>query len=155
MEKVKKDGEIVRETAKAAVVHGGRKVLLIAAGAVIPVRQREDNLTDVSAAERPDFSGGSRGSLKAFAQELVNLTTKEVRALAEILKEEYGIVSAEPLIIEESPHPADGKRQQTVPVLRRKQNHYVPKSWERSTAARRKDDFKPTAVTKKLWLFVF
>lgn len=32
MEKVKKDGEIVRETAKAAVVHGGRKVLLIAAG---------------------------------------------------------------------------------------------------------------------------
>lgn len=111
MEKVKKDGEIVRETAKAAVVHGGRKVLLIAAGAVVPVRQREDNLTDVSAAERPDFSGGSRGSLKAFAQELINLTTKEVRALAEILKEEYGIVPAEPLIIEESPHPADGKRQ--------------------------------------------
>ena len=127
MEKVKKDGEIVRETAKAAVVHGSRKVLLIAAGAVVPVRQREDNLTDVSAAERPDFSGGSRGSLKAFAQELINLTTKEVRALAEILKEEYGIVPAEPLIIEESPHPADGKRQQTVPVLRRKQNHYVPK----------------------------
>ena len=113
MEKVKKDGEIVRETAKAAVVHGGRKVLLIAAGAIVPVRQREDNLTDVSAAERPDFSGGSRGSLKAFAQELINLTTKEVRALAEILKEEYGIVPAEPLIIEESPHPADGKRQQT------------------------------------------
>ena len=101
MEKVKKDGEIVRETAKAAVVHGGRKVLLIAAGAVVPVRQREDNLTDVSAVERPDFSGGSRGSLKAFAQELINLTTKEVRALAEILKEEYGIVPAEPLIIEE------------------------------------------------------
>lgn len=74
MEKVKKGGEIVRETAKAAVVHGGRKVLLIAAGAVVPVRQREDNLTDVSAAERPDFSGGSRGSLKDFAQELVNLT---------------------------------------------------------------------------------
>ena len=75
--------------------------------------------------------------------------------MAEILKEEYGIVPAEPLIIEESPHPADGKRQQTVPVLRRKQNHMFRKSWERSTAARRKDDFKPTAVTKKLWLFVF
>lgn len=155
MEKVKKDGEIVRETAKAAVVHGGRKVLLIAAGAVVPVRQREDNLTDVSAAERPDFSGGSRGSLKAFAQELINLTTKEVRALAEILKEEYGIVPAEPLIIEESPHPAEGNGSKPCRCSAESRTIMFRKSWERSTAARRKDDFKPTAVTKKLWLFVF
>ncbi len=32
--------------------------------------------------------------LKAFAEQLVNLTVKEVNELAEILKEEYGIEPA-------------------------------------------------------------
>jgi len=52
---------------------------------------------------------------------------KEVRSLVEILKEEYGIEPAEPLIIEEQPRPAGERQQQAVPTLHRKQNRYVPK----------------------------
>ena len=38
--------------------------------------------------------------LKAFAEQLVNLTVKEVNELAEILKNEYGIEPAAYLFVE-------------------------------------------------------
>ena len=47
--------------------------------------------------------------LKAMAEELVNLTVKEVNELAEILKEEYGIC-----LLYTSPSPRD-KRQSRMP----------------------------------------
>jgi len=37
--------------------------------------------------------------LKAFAEQLVNLTVKEVNELAQILKDEYGIVPAASAVV--------------------------------------------------------
>lgn len=46
--------------------------------------------------------------LKAFAEQLVNLTVKEVNELAEILKEEYGIEPAAAAAVAVAPGAADG-----------------------------------------------
>lgn len=46
--------------------------------------------------------------LKAFAEQLVNLTVKEVNELAEILKEEYGIEPAAAAAVAVVPGAADG-----------------------------------------------
>ena len=46
--------------------------------------------------------------LKAFAEQLVNLTVKEVNELAEILKEEYGIEPAAAAVAVAAPGAADG-----------------------------------------------
>ena len=35
--------------------------------------------------------------IKAIAEELVNLTVKEVKNLTDVLKDEYGIAAAEPV----------------------------------------------------------
>ena len=44
--------------------------------------------------------------LKAFAEQLVNLTVKEVNELANILKEEYGIEPAAAAVAVAAPGPA-------------------------------------------------
>ncbi|MFA8451240.1 MAG: 50S ribosomal protein L7/L12 [Bacteroidales bacterium] len=46
--------------------------------------------------------------LKAFAEQLVNLTVKEVNELAEILKEEYGIEPAAAAVAVAAPAAAEG-----------------------------------------------
>ncbi len=46
--------------------------------------------------------------LKAFAEQLVNLTVKEVNELAEILKEEYGIEPAAAAAVAAAPAAAEG-----------------------------------------------
>ena len=46
--------------------------------------------------------------LKAFAEQLVNLTVKEVNELADILKEEYGIEPAAAAVAVAAPGAADG-----------------------------------------------
>ncbi len=46
--------------------------------------------------------------LKAFAEQLVNLTVKEVNELAEILKEEYGIEPAAAAVAVAAPGAAEG-----------------------------------------------
>ena len=46
--------------------------------------------------------------LKAFAEQLVNLTVKEVNELAEILKEEYGIEPAAAAVAVAAPGAGDG-----------------------------------------------
>ena len=45
--------------------------------------------------------------LKAFAEQLVNLTVKEVNELAEILKEEYGIEPASAAVVAAGPAEGD------------------------------------------------
>ncbi|MFO7922572.1 MAG: 50S ribosomal protein L7/L12 [Bacteroidales bacterium] len=47
--------------------------------------------------------------LKAFAEQLVNLTVKEVNELAEILKEEYGIEPAAAAVAVAGPAAAEGE----------------------------------------------
>lgn len=51
--------------------------------------------------------------LKAFAEQLVNLTVKEVNELADILKEEYGIEPAAAAVAVAS-GPADGGEEQAA-----------------------------------------
>jgi large subunit ribosomal protein L7/L12 len=46
--------------------------------------------------------------LKAFAEQLVNLTVKEVNDLAKILKDEYGIEPAAATVVAAGPAAADG-----------------------------------------------
>jgi large subunit ribosomal protein L7/L12 len=46
--------------------------------------------------------------LKAFAEQLVNLTVKEVKELADILKEEYGIEPAAAAVAVAGPASSDG-----------------------------------------------
>jgi len=51
--------------------------------------------------------------LKKFAEELVNLTVKEVNELAEILKEEYGIEPAAAAVVAGPAAAAEGAAEQT------------------------------------------
>jgi large subunit ribosomal protein L7/L12 len=51
--------------------------------------------------------------LKKFAEELVNLTVKEVNELAEILKEEYGIEPAAAAVVAGPAAAAEGAVEQT------------------------------------------
>lgn len=46
--------------------------------------------------------------LKAFAEQLVNLTVKEVNELAKILKEEYGIEPAAAVAVAAAPGASTG-----------------------------------------------
>ena len=46
--------------------------------------------------------------LKAFAEQLVNLTVKEVNELAQILKDEYGIEPAAAAVAIAAPSGGDG-----------------------------------------------
>ncbi|HNQ60113.1 MAG TPA: 50S ribosomal protein L7/L12 [Bacteroidales bacterium] len=52
--------------------------------------------------------------LKAFAEQLVNLTVKEVNELAKILKEEYGIEPAAAVAVAAAPGASTGAAQETV-----------------------------------------
>lgn len=73
-------------------------------------------------------SCAAKGSLAAFAEHLVELSTKEVQRVAQILEDEYGIVPARCLPSEarvrlESEVPS----QMMVKSKKRKPDYYVPK----------------------------
>ena len=55
---------------------------------------REDEKLEMSKTDGEVESNKCLGDLKAFAEQLVNLTVKEVNELAQILKDEYGIEPA-------------------------------------------------------------
>lgn len=73
-------------------------------------------------------SCAAKGSLAAFAEHLIELSTKEVQQLAQILEDEYGIVPARCLPNEAIIHlEPEVPSQRMVKSKKRKPDYYVPK----------------------------